>query len=311
MMVYLELAVGLALLLFGGEMLVRGAVAVAERLGVSPLVIGLTLVGFGTSSPELVACLEAALAGAPGIAVGNIVGSNIANVLLILGLGAVLAPIDVQPQAFRRDGPVTLIATLAFALLCLRPEIGRLEGGLLLAALLAYTAWSFFSERNAGSAVTEADLMSPAGRSLPMSLGIALAGLAGILLGARLLVDGAVEIALLWGVSDAVIGVSIVAIGTSLPELATTIAAARKGALDVAFGNIIGSNLFNILGIAGVTALVSPLPIPAEIATFDVWVMLGTTVFAVAFAITSWQVIRLEGAALLLAYGAYLVLVFA
>jgi cation:H+ antiporter len=309
-MAYLQLVAGLAFLLAGGDFLVRGSVAVAERLGVSPLVIGVTLVGFGTSSPELVACLQAALAGAPGIALGNVVGSNIANVLLILGLGAVLAPIDVQPGSFRRDGPVTLLASLGFALLCLRPEIGRIEGVLLLAGLLVYTAWCFAAERKAGG-ITEADLVPPAGRSLPTSLAIALGGLAAILLGARLLVDGAVEIAQLWGVSDAVIGVSIVAIGTSLPELATTLAAARKGALDVAFGNIIGSNLFNILGIAGVTALVVPLRVPPEIATFDVWVMFGTAVFAVAFAITSWRVIRLEGAALLLAYGAYLLLVFA
>jgi cation:H+ antiporter len=311
-MIYLQLLAGLAFLLVGGEMLVRGAVTVAERLGVSPLVIGLTLVGFGTSSPELVACIQAALAGAPGIALGNVVGSNIANVLLILAIGALMAPIDVQPKAFWRDGPFMLGASLVFALLCLRPEIGRIEGAVLLICLAGYTAWSFAAERKAGdgTAELEAGAELPIGRSLPSALAIAILGLLAILVGARVLVDAAVAIATLWGVSDAVIGVSLVAIGTSLPELATTFAAARKNALDVAFGNIIGSNLFNILGIASVTALVSPLPVPHEIATFDVWVMLGTAVFTVGFAMTGWRVTRLEGAALLSAYVAYMIVVF-
>jgi len=315
-MVYLQLLAGLALLLLGGELLVRGAVAVARRLGVSELMIGLTLVGFGTSTPELVACIDAALAGAPGIALGNVVGSNIANVLLIMGIGALIAPMRTTREAFLRDGPVLLGASLLLVAACFLEVIGRAVGAVFVALLLAYTLYTWHTERTAPNAsaamhAAEAEGLGKVPTSLGAGLATALGGLIGVLLGARLLVDSAIELAQLWGISDAIIGLTVVAVGTSLPELATTVVAAWRRQADVAFGNIVGSNIFNILGILAATALVHPLPVAPEIARFDVWVMLGVAAFLVAFAITGWRVVRLEGAALLLAYGAYLAIVLA
>ena len=313
-MVYLSLAAGLALLFVGGEFLVRGAVSVARRLGVSELVIGLTLVGFGTSAPELVASVEAALLGAPGIAVGNVVGSNIANVLLILGLGALLTPMRTTRRAFLRDGPVLLAASGLLAAACLLDVIGRPIAAVFLALLLAYTWHTYRSERagaasGSGVRASEAEVAASRPGSLGLGLAISLGGLVGVLLGATLLVEAAITIARLWGVSEAVIGLTVVAVGTSLPELATTLVAAWRRQPDVAFGNVIGSNLFNIFGILGLTALVQPLPVPPEIARFDVWVMLGVALFLVAFAVTGWRVSRAEGTAFLLGYAAYLLVV--
>jgi cation:H+ antiporter len=315
-MAYLLLLAGLVLLLAGGELLVRGAVAVAERFRVSPLVIGLTLVGFGTSTPELVASLGAALSGAPGLAMGNVVGSNIANILLVLGIGAAIQPFATQPAAFRRDGPVLLGASLLLALVCLTGIIGRLLGGLFLVLLLAYTMATYLAERHdrdpaAALHEAEAKRVAPVPRSLPLALGATLAGLAGVVIGAHLLVEGAIELARRLGVSDAVIGLTVVAVGTSLPELATTVVAAMRRHGDVAFGNIVGSNLFNIFGILGVTALVRPLAVPLSIARFDVWVMLAVAIVGVGFAVTGWRVNRIEGGLLLLAYVVYLLVMFA
>ena len=312
-MVYLSLAAGLVLLFAGGEMLVRGAVGVARRLGVSELMIGLTLVGFGTSTPELVASLDAALLGAPAIALGNVVGSNIANVLLILGLGALLMPLRTRREAFRRDGPVLLGVSALLAAACLLGTIGRPLGALLLALLLAYTWYVYRTERTASAAgavhVAEAEAIGRTQRALGLALATSLGGLLGVLLGASLLVEAAIALARLWGVSEAVIGLTIVAVGTSLPELATTIVAAWRRQADVAFGNVVGSNIFNVLGILGLTALVQPLPVPPEIARFDVWVMLGGALFLVGFAVTGWRVSRSEGVAFLLAYAAYVLVV--
>jgi cation:H+ antiporter len=315
-MTYLLLAAGLVLLLLGGELLVRGAVAVAERFAVSPLLIGLTLVGFGTSTPELVASINAALAGAPGIAIGNVVGSNIANILLILGSGARLRPLATQPEAFRRDGPVLLGASALLVAICLLGEIGRPIGTVLLALLLAYTLWTWRTERVVADAAAtmhaaEAEVVGRRPRSLPLALATALAGIAGVVWGADLLVRAAIELAQSLGVSDAVIGLSIVAVGTSLPELATTVVATLRRQSDVAFGNIVGSNIFNVLGILGVTALVQPLAVPASIARFDVWVMLAVAVVGIAFAITGWRLSRLEGGLLLGAYALYVGVIFA
>ncbi len=314
-MAYLLLLAGLVLLLAGGELLVRGAVTVAERFQVSPLLIGLTLVGFGTSTPELVASLGAALSGAPGLAMGNVVGSNIANILLVLGIGAAIQPFATQPAAFRRDGPVLLGASLLLALVCLTGGIGRLLGGLFLLLLLAYTMATYLAERRdrdpaAALHVAEAERVAPVPRALPLALGATLGGLAGVVVGADLLVEGAIELARRLGVSDAVIGLTVVAVGTSLPELATTVVASLRRHGDVAFGNIIGSNLFNTLGILGVTALVRPLAVPLSIARFDVWVMLAVAIVGVGFAVTGWRVNRIEGCLLLLAYVVYLLVMF-
>jgi cation:H+ antiporter len=310
MTVALGLAAGFVLLVLGGESLVRGSVAVARRMGVSPLLIGLTLVGFGTSMPELVTSLNAALVGSPGIAVGNIVGSNIANILLILGIAAVLRPIQAQPQAFYRDGAMLVLASLACAALSLVGEIGAVSGTVLVTLLIAYVVFTYHKERvhpDAAAAMHagEAESVAPLAQSLALSLLIALAGIALTILGAQLLVDSAIALARSLDISETIIGLTIVAVGTSLPELVTSVVAAWRNQLDVALGNIVGSNIFNVLGILGVTALVQPIAVPAEILDRDLWVMLAATALMIVFTITGWRLSRIEGAIFLGLYAAY------
>ena len=327
-MLYVLLALGLVLLVAGGEALVRGASALAGRLGVSPLLIGLTVVGFGTSTPELVTSLQAAFAGSPGIAVGNVVGSNIANILLILGIAALMMPFAVERQAFGRDGTALVASAVACAAIVLLGTLSRPAGAALVVGLVAYLAYAYRSERAApepalaiaGGAVPVAatgtgSVPTPAtatpapdipAMSLPVALAWALGGIVLTVVGARLLVDAAIELAALWGVSDAVVGLTVVAVGTSLPELVTSVVAAIRREGAIAFGNVVGSNIYNVLGILGVTALVKPIPVPEQIAAFDIWVMLAATGALVWVAMTGWRVTRAEGAALLVAYAAYI-----
>ena len=303
-MAYLLFLGGLIALVVGGDLLVRGAVGVARRLSVPPLVIGLTLVGFGTSAPELATSVQAALGGAPGVAVGNVVGSNVANILLILGLAAVLRPIAVDGAAFRRDGAALVLATALGMGLMLTGRLAGWHGALLLAGLAVFLVVTF---RQPGPVAPD-DLPPPAAvmhAPLWRTGAMALAGLALVVGGAEALVTGAIEIAGAFGVSEAVIGLTIVAVGTSLPELVTSVIAARKGESAVAFGNVLGSNIFNLLGILGVTAIVVPVEVPERIAAFDLWVMAGATLLLVAMAVSGWRLSRREGAVLLLVYGAY------
>lgn len=305
-MTLLMLLVGFAALVLGGELLVRGAVAIALRFGLSQLMIGLTLVGFGTSTPELVTSLQAAFKGSPGIAVGNIVGSNICNVLLILGAAALLRPIVTRPDAFRRDGAVLLGATLLCVGIVLVGTIGRAVGGVLLALLIGYVIMTWLAERGGSPSSADADVPLPVFRGAWGSAAFFIGGLLLTILGARLLVDAAIEIAADLGVSEAVIGVTIVALGTSLPELMTSIIAAIKRQGDVAFGNIVGSNIFNILGILGTTAIAQPLAVPMEIARLDIWVMLAAAVLLIWVTITGWRITRGEGVLMLAGYGGYI-----
>jgi len=309
-MTLLELALGLALLLGGGEALIRGAAAIAVRLGVSPLLIGLTLVGFGTSTPELVASVNAAWIGAPGIAVGNVVGSNIANVLLILGVAALIFPVAVSKAAFRRDGAALIGASLVLTIIILTGALSRWAGVALLALLAAYTVYAYLSEARTAQEERGTDTAAVANPGVPLAIAVlfALGGIAGVIIGASLLVDSAVLIARSAGVSETVIGLTLVAVGTSLPELATSAMAALRRQGDLAFGNIVGSNIYNILGILGATGVIVPIAIPAEIAGFDVWVMLAAAVALAVFAITDWRISRREGAAFLLGYAVYLAL---
>jgi len=309
-MIYALLAAGLVVMLLGGELLVRGAVAIARRLGVSPLLIGLTLVGFGTSTPELVACIDAVLVDAPGLAVGNVVGSNIANILLIMGVGAALSPMRITREAFLRDGPVLVATAAALVGACFLDVIGRGIAALFLALLVAYVVWTYRTERGdrgASAAVhaAEAEMRGRLPQRLWTSLLLAAAGLAGVLAGARLLVEAAIEVAELWGVSDAVIGLTVVAVGTSLPELATTVAAALRREADVAIGNVVGSNIFNITGIIGVAALVSPLAVPAEIPGRDLWWMIAASLLLTPYVLMRRSISRLAGGAFLAIYVAY------
>jgi cation:H+ antiporter len=318
--VFVLTGLGLALLILGGEFLVRGSVRVAARLGVSPLVIGLTLVGFGTSTPELVTSVQAALIGAPGIAYGNIVGSNISNILLILGISALLAPVAVSSGALRRDTAVMVAASVAFAGLAALVAPGRLVGLVFVTALAAYIAVAFRQERSReapdhGAAYDKSIATSAADPALApeaaadsplgLSLGIALGGLALVVLGGYLLVEGAVGLARSFGISETVIGLTIVAVGTSMPELVTSVVAALRAQSEVAFGNIVGSNIYNILGIAGTTALIAPGPVPAEIVGFDNLVMVAASLLLVAVAVTGMRIVRGEGVVLVVCYVGY------
>jgi len=309
-LVYLEILFGFALLVAGGDALVRGSVVLARRLGVSAFLIGLTLVGFGTSTPELVTSLQAALIDAPGIAVGNVVGSNIANILLILGLAALIAPLSVAREAFLRDGAMLVIASLACLAVVLAGMLARWVGVGMVALLAAYIVFSYLRDRrshDAAAAMHEAEAAA-AGRGprhVWLAALLAAAGLGLTILGAHLLVGGAVALATAAGVSETLVGLTIVAVGTSLPELVTSVVAAARRQADVALGNIVGSNIFNILGILGITAAVRPIPVPVEIAALDVWVMLAATGALAAFAWSGWRISRLEGGCLLAGYLAY------
>lgn len=315
---WLPLLGGLILLVAGGELLVRGAVQAAERIGISPLVIGLTLVGFGTSMPELVTSVQAGLNGSPGIAYGNVVGSNIANILLIAGVSALLCPIVVARSALRRDAAVMLAVAAGFAVLAWVMPMGRIVGAGLIALLVGYICFVIYQERGAADggalhdkslALSEADPSltqhAPA-KSLITPLLIAVAGLVLVVAGGSLLVNGAVALARGFGVSETVIGLTIVAVGTSMPELVTSVIAAMKRQGDVAFGNVVGSNIYNILGIGGTTALIAPSNVPTEIVSFDAPMMVAVSLLLVLFAATGLRVGRREGAVLLAGYVGYI-----
>lgn len=312
MAVFGFIVLGLAGLIIGGELLVRGAVSTARAFHISPMVIGLTLVGFGTSTPELVTSLQAALSGSPGIAMGNVVGSNIGNILLIMGIAALLVPIAVDPKAFGRDGAVMVLATVLCVAVVLMGEIGRVTGIVFVIALLTYLTYTFVSEsrasRSSAAEMYEAEAEAVPGpdHGLGLSLVLTAAGLILTIVGARYLVSGAISAAELVGISETVIGLTIVAIGTSMPELVTSVIAVRKGQGEVALGNVLGSNIFNILCILGITAIVQPLRVPDEILRLDIWVMCAATALLVLFARTGWQIGRREGGVMLLCYVAYL-----
>lgn len=305
------LVLGLVLLLAGAEFLVKGAAGLATRLGISPFLIGLTLVGFGTSSPELVASLEGALQGYPGIAIGNVVGSNIANILLILGISGLVFPLVCDRDALKRDGTMMLIAAAAMAAVCVYGFLSREAGLAFLAALAVYLVYTYRADKKgkdgAGALhAAEAEFVT-SGRTMGVVIELAMAagGLVALVIGASLLVDASVEIATKLGVSESVIGLTLVAVGTSLPELATSVLAAFRKKADIAIGNVIGSNIFNVLGIAGVVAVVKPISIPGDIASFDVWVMVAASVLFMIFAWSGARIGRIESLLLVLGYGAY------
>jgi len=299
-MIWALFVLGLAGLFLGGDWLVRGASGIARGLGVPPLVIGLTIVGFGTSAPEMLVSVQAALAGAGGIAIGNVLGSNIANILLILGIAALMGPIAAPFARLRADLAWMTGSALLLVPLFLDGRLTRAEGGLLALGIAVYLALAFRRRDIAETGQDEA--VAP---MLPAVLRT-LAGLVLLILGARLMVDASVGIARAFGVSEAVIGLTIVAIGTSLPELAASVAAALKGARDIAIGNVIGSNIFNILAILGVSALVAPLAVAPGFLMRDLPVMLGVSVLLCLALALRGRLGRGGGAALLGGYGLYL-----
>ncbi|MGL4413888.1 calcium/sodium antiporter [Roseinatronobacter monicus] len=304
----LLVAGGLVLLLVAGDFLVRGAVNLSLRLGIPAFMVGMTVVAFGTSAPELLVSVQAVLAGAGGLALGNVVGSNIANILLVMGAPALIAPVLLGRENLRDYG-IMVGATLLFMALAYTGVIGMWQALVLLAAFGLFMADSIIRGRKARVAVEELEGADPNLRGPKIGVYLAL-GLIGLPVGAHMLVSGAVDIAETLGVSDVVIGLTIVAIGTSLPELATTLMAAVRREGGVALGNILGSNLFNLLLILGVAGVIGPMTVPPEMLRLDLWVMLGAALVLAPFIWTGRPVGRIFGAALLLTYGGYLWFLF-
>ncbi|WP_421718345.1 calcium/sodium antiporter [Algiphilus sp.] len=307
---WLAMAAGLGLLYVGAEGLVRGSASLAGRLGLTPLVIGLTVVAFGTSMPELAVSVEAALNDRSAIALGNVVGSNIGNIGLILALAAMVTPLAVQAKVLRVDTPLVIAVSVLLLILVNDGHLGRIEGTALVAGVLAYVAFSLWSARRE-SAVVHAEFAegvpAPSG-SVGRDILFVVVGLTVLVVGARMLVQGAITVAEAAGLSDAIIGLTIVAIGTSLPELAASVVAAAKGEGDIAVGNVLGSNLFNILGILGITSLIQPLE-SGGVGPTDLWVMVGFAVLLAPLMRTGWRIGRWEGVMLLLLYVSYLAIV--
>ncbi len=310
-MMYFEVVAGFLLLLVAAEFMVRGSVEMAKRFSIPPVVIGMTIIAIGTSAPELVVGIEAATSGAPGMALGNVVGSNIANVLLILGAAGLVATVVSKQGALLRDGLVLIAGSLLFTYFAMSGEIGKLSGFVLVSALLLFLVTSFRREQGQDSedAQLHCEEVDEIG-SLPNNLAIVLlalfGGLGGIIYGADVLVGGAVEIARNFEVSEEVIGLTIVALGTSLPELAASVVAAWRGHADVAIGNVVGSNLFNVLGIAGVVAIVEPLPVVEQIMSFDIWIMLAATMAILPLLVLGWRLTRTVSIVFILLYCGYI-----
>jgi len=312
---FLFLLLGIVLLTAGGEALIRGSLAAAKRLGVSPLLSGLVIVGFGTSAPELVVSVNAAIDGRPDIAIGNVVGSNIGNILLILGICALITPLAVKPLALRRDAVTVVAASLLFLVLVGGSALGRVDAAIFLGALAAYLVWAYWSERFHAAPSgelhqAEAEELSAVPKSVLLTVIAVVLGLLLLIAGSQVLLIGAIGIAAHFAVPEAVIGLTLVAVGTSLPELSISVIAAIRRHADVAVGNILGSNIFNLLGILGVSALLQPLPVHARILQFDQWVMLGTSLLLLLFLYTGRRLSRAEGGVLLVGYGIYVWLSF-
>ena len=278
---------GLVLLIFGAEFMIRGAVSIARQAGISPHVIGLTVIAFGTSAPELFVSMKAALYGSPGIAIGNVIGSNIANILLMIGTVGVIFPFICTGRSLRRDCFVLFAATLVFIALAGNGMIEFWHGAIMLFCLAAYLTYCYYDDRRvgqeAGLHAQEADEFETVEGTKTKAWAHTVCGLVAVISGAWFLVNGAIEIAEAMGVSETVIGITLVAIGTSMPELAITVVAAIRRHNDVALGNIIGSNIFNTLGILGTVSMVKPLAIPPEVLLSDLWVMAAVTgIFVIA-----------------------------
>jgi cation:H+ antiporter len=317
MIALLAIIVGLVMLVVGGELVVRGSTRLALGLGISPVIVGLTVVAFGTSSPELAVSIGAILGGSPDVAVGNVVGSNIYNILLVLGAAALLRPLVVQQQLVRFDVPIVIGVSLLLWLLVLDGALGAVEGTVLVGLLAGYTIMTVRKGRAESALVVDEyhdALDRPAGGSFLLRNGLLfLAGLAALVVGAQALVGGASEVARSFGIPELVIGLTIVAIGTSMPELVTSVVAALRGQRDLAVGNAVGSNLFNILGVLGVSAIVAPggITVPTQAIEFDIPVMVAVAVACLPLLFTGHLIRRWEGALFLgyaVAYTSFLVL---
>ncbi|WP_424975963.1 calcium/sodium antiporter [Dinoroseobacter sp. S124A] len=308
---FLFAALGLVILVLAGDSLVKGAVNLSLRVGIPALIVSLTIVAFGTSAPELLISIAAVEDGAPGLALGNVVGSNTANVLLVLGIPALLAGLHTADCDTKRSYIQMIAATFLFIAVCFLGPITWIHGLVLLAAL-AFMLGDAFREARAHRNAQEDDEEEVEGADPDMPwpriiLFLAL-GLVGLPLGADLLVDASINIARAFGISEEVIGLTLVAFGTSLPELATTVMASIRRQADVALGNVIGSNMFNLLAIIGITALVGEIPVTAEFLRFDLWVMLGASLLLIPFVYLRKNLTRVAGVVLTGLYAAYVVM---
>ncbi|HEY9081905.1 MAG TPA: calcium/sodium antiporter [Vicingaceae bacterium] len=297
-MEYLLLIGGLAVLIGGGEVLVRGAVGIAAKFKLSPLVIGMTIVSFGTSAPELIVSLKAALNGFPEIAIGNVVGSNIANIALVLGLTAIVLPIPVAVATLKRDWPIMMFISLLFFVFILNGILDNWEGFIFVGLLLGYIIYQLKSSKNKEE---ETEIIK---QHIFASILFITVGVIGLAFGADWLVQGAVTIAKNFGVSEHVISVTIVAFGTSVPELVTSLVAAVKKQMDISVGNLIGSNIFNILAVLGITAIFKEIPISETVISNDIFWVLGTS-FILLPLMLNYKISRWKGALLFLSYLLY------
>ncbi|MCL4112660.1 UNVERIFIED_CONTAM: hypothetical protein GTU68_052107 [Idotea baltica] len=313
LIIFVELAVGIVCLVGGADVLVKGAVKLAARFGIPPLIIGLTVVAFGTSAPETAVSVNAALSGNGDIAIGNVLGSNIANILLILGITALVIPLTVSRQVVRLDIPIMIIASIATFILCLDGEISHIDGILLFSALILYVIFLIYSSRKQKESIDDelVTTIEIENTKKPFAwithLSLIIIGLILLIIGSHFLIDGAVSFAQIMGLSKLVTGLTVVAIGTSLPELATSVIAAYKGERDLAVGNIIGSNLFNLLCVLGLTAIVSPTPILVadQALHFDFPIAIAVSFMCLPIVLTGFRIDRWEGLLLLLYYVAY------
>ena len=310
--------VGFALLYYGAEWLVKGSSSLARSLGVTPVVIGLTVVAFGTSAPELVVSVISSIQAKSMIAVGNVVGSNICNIALVLGLSAVFNPIKSDPSVVRRDIPIMLAISLYLLLLSYNSTLGRIEGTTLFTGVILYTFFNYYlaKKESDGAADIESELEDIgfiASRSKQILLIVI--GIAGVVGGAQIVVDNAVQIMTILGVSEKFIGLTIVAFGTSLPELATSVVAAMRGEMDISIGNLVGSNVFNIMSVLGVASMVRPIPIPGGFIASGLWidylVMMFTSFLPWLMMRKDFTVNRGNGVVLLVCYAGYLVYLIA
>jgi cation:H+ antiporter len=312
MIPFLLLIAGLVALVVSSHALVSGASTAAHRLHVPPFIIGLTVVALGTSAPELLVSMQAALSGSPGLAVGNIVGSNIANILLVLGLPAVIYPITLQGGGVRLPALFLLAVSALFVWLAQDGVLSGPEGALFLGLLAVYLAHSFWTASSARTESLAAHGSAPGigGMGGWMIALLIVAGIVGLAIGSTLTIEGAIRVAENLGISDAVIGLTVIAVGTSLPELAAGVTAAIRRQSAIAIGNVIGSNIFNSLGILGITAVVIPLDVPDQIAHFDFWIMMATALAILPLAFWMHRISRPVGAIMVAAYAAYMIVVF-
>ncbi|SFO46552.1 cation:H+ antiporter [Cohaesibacter marisflavi] len=313
MMMYLYLVGGLVLLLVAGDLLVRGAITLATRLSIPPLIIGLTIVSFGTSAPELIISLDAAFKGLGGISIGNVVGSNITNILLVLGLPALIRPTQCSESGTRSSTVFMIAISVVFSALCLQGVLDVTSGIVLLSLLiffLSWTVWTSRKQRGEPCDLVDDDLLEEAPSNLGVAIAFIIIGLIGLPLGGHLTIEGSSTIARTWGVSEAVIGLTVVALGTSLPELATTLVAAIRNQGAMAFGNVIGSNIFNILAIMGLTATIIPVSVPERVIGQDLLFMLATALLMLLFTVFKMELTRARGILMVLLYVAYVTLAF-